>query len=71
MLRPQSGIWVQAIENGTYFSFDPAPNNYSELFEYVETGSLLKGPYPEKWERAVKCASSLSFTSNIKKGSEA
>ena len=35
--------------------------NYSELFEYIESGSLLKEPYPEKWGRAVKSASSTSF----------
>ncbi len=35
--------------------------NYSELFEYLEPGVLLKEPYPQKWERAVKSASSASF----------
>ncbi|MEM8765742.1 MAG: FMN-binding glutamate synthase family protein [Bacteroidota bacterium] len=35
--------------------------NYSELFEYIEPGSLLKEPYPEKWERAVRSSSSSTF----------
>ncbi|MEM9340817.1 MAG: FMN-binding glutamate synthase family protein [Bacteroidota bacterium] len=35
--------------------------NYSELFEYLEPGVLLKEPIPHQWERAVKSASSASF----------
>ncbi|WP_299218632.1 FMN-binding glutamate synthase family protein [uncultured Aquimarina sp.] len=35
--------------------------NYSELFQYIEPGSLLQEPIPEKWARAVKSASSTSF----------
>ena len=35
--------------------------NYSELFEYLEPGVLLREPYPEKWARAVVSASSASF----------
>ncbi|MEO1053642.1 MAG: FMN-binding glutamate synthase family protein [Bacteroidota bacterium] len=35
--------------------------NYSELFEYLEAGELLREPLPDKWERAVKSASSRSF----------
>ncbi|MEM7549816.1 MAG: FMN-binding glutamate synthase family protein [Bacteroidota bacterium] len=37
--------------------------NYSELFEYLEPGVLLKAPYPEKWEHAVRSTSSASFKS--------
>ncbi|MEN0003000.1 MAG: FMN-binding glutamate synthase family protein [Bacteroidota bacterium] len=35
--------------------------NYSELFEFLEPGALLKAPYPEKWARAVKSAISTTF----------
>ncbi|MEL6557071.1 MAG: FMN-binding glutamate synthase family protein [Bacteroidota bacterium] len=36
--------------------------NYSELFEYLEPGALLQEPYPDKWDRAVRTASSASFS---------
>ncbi|MEM8565415.1 MAG: FMN-binding glutamate synthase family protein [Bacteroidota bacterium] len=35
--------------------------NYSELFEFLEPGSLLQTPYPTKWKRAVESATSESF----------
>ncbi|MEO0528038.1 MAG: FMN-binding glutamate synthase family protein [Bacteroidota bacterium] len=35
--------------------------NYGEIYEYLDSGVLLKEPFPIKWERAVRSASSTSF----------
>ena len=35
--------------------------NYSELFEFLEPDALLQEPYPAKWDRAVRSATSESF----------
>ena len=36
--------------------------NFSEIYEFIEEGSLLKDPKPESYARACEAARSDSFT---------
>ena len=53
---------IEPARLGCKIYHGPNVSNFSEIYEYIETGSLLLDTKPESYERACDAARSDSFT---------